>query len=335
MTQPPTLAVDARGLTIAWGRTPVVHDVSFDVRAGEVVALLGESGSGKTTILRALAGLHRIAAGTLSIGAQTVDAPGSRTWAPPEKRSVGVVFQDYALFPHLSVAKNIAYGAADRSEVDTLLGRVGLDGYGPRKVTELSGGEQQRVAVARVLAQRPRVVLLDEPFSNLNRSLRQQLRDDTVGVIRATGAAAVLVTHDPEEALACADRVAILRDGRLLQLDTPEHVYRQPSCVAAAHATGDAFVVPVDADGRSALGPLQTTGDGGFAVIRPEQIMLSTEGNGVVASVTRSAFVGPVVQVTIEIGDQTVRALHTGSFAAGSVVHARVDGTCHRVEAPC
>lgn len=331
MTNAPELAVEARNVSIAWGRTPVVHDVTLDVRVGEVVALLGESGSGKTTMLRALAGLHRIAAGALHVGGRVVDAPTSRAWVPPEQRRVGVVFQDYALFPNLTVAKNIAYGAADRSEVDALLAKVGLAGYGVRPVTALSGGEQQRVAVARVLAQRPRVVLLDEPFSNLNRSLRHQLRDDTMAMIRATGAAAVLVTHDPEEALASADRVAILRDGRLLQLDTPENVYRHPTCVAAAEATGDAFVVPVDAAGQSPLGPLDTRGDGPRAIVRPEQVVVATDGDGVEGVVQRCAFVGPSVQVHVAIDGATYRAPCPRGMAAGTDVRVRVDGACQRV----
>jgi iron(III) transport system ATP-binding protein len=333
MTHTPELAVEARNVTISWDRTTAVHDVTLDVRAGEVVALLGESGSGKTTMLRALAGLHPIAAGTLHVGGRLVDDPGSRAWVPPEQRRVGVVFQDYALFPNLTVARNIAYGAADRSQVDDLLSRVGLAGYGERPVTALSGGEQQRVAVARVLAQRPRVVLLDEPFSNLNRSLRHQLRDDTMAIIRATGAAAVLVTHDPEEALAAADRVAILRDGRVLQFDTPETVYHHPACVAAAEATGDAFVVPVDAHGQSPLGALDTIGDGPHAIVRPEQIVLATDGDGVDAVVRSCAFVGPAVQVHLAVDGAIYRAPCRQGMQAGAAVKIRVDGACQCVDA--
>ncbi|MEE2034899.1 ABC transporter ATP-binding protein, partial [Rhodococcus chondri] len=225
------------GLTVdkvcaRYGRNEVVTDVSVAVPRGELLAVLGPSGGGKTTLLRVVAGLHPASAGRVVVDGKPV------TDLPPERRGVGLVPQEGALFPHLNVARNIGYGLVRpsltarrsrrderRGRVDELLELVGLSGTGDRKPSQLSGGQQQRVALARALAPRPSVVLLDEPFSALDAGLRSSLRADVRALLREQAVAAVLVTHDQAEALAIADHVAVMLDGRIAQLGTPQEVY--------------------------------------------------------------------------------------------------------------
>lgn len=203
-----------------------VDGLSLSVAEGETVALLGPSGSGKTTVLRLVAGFERPDAGAVWIAGRPVAAAG--VWVPPEARGVGMVFQDYALFPHLTAAENVAFGLhclnrIDRSpRTDEVLDLVGMRAYAGRYPHELSGGQQQRVALARALAPRPFAVLLDEPFSNLDADLRAQVREEVRAILKQTGTSALFVTHDQEEALLLGDRVALIHEGRLQQVDTPE-----------------------------------------------------------------------------------------------------------------
>src|SRR5690606_15057930 len=251
-----------------------------DVPAGALTAVLGPSGCGKTTLLRCVAGFERVDAGEIRVGTRLVAGP--RLHAAPERRRVAVVPQEGALFPHLSVAGNVAYGldrAARRSgRVEEVLALVGLAGYGDRMPHQLSGGQQQRVAVARALAPRPPLVLLDEPFSALDASLRAELRHDVRQALRADGATAVLVTHDQGEALSMADRVAVMRDGRIVQYGTPAEVYGQPVDAWVADFVGEAVLLPARADDAVAhtpLGPVACAGaDRGevTVLIRPEQV---------------------------------------------------------------
>lgn len=326
-----TLALQLDSVSLAYGRTTVVHEVSLDVPQGEVCALLGASGSGKSTLLRSIAGLHRVKSGRLLVNGALAD-DGARAQIAPEKRSVGVVFQDYALFPNLNVRRNIAYGAPRGTDpTGKLLKQVGLSGYEKRRVAALSGGEQQRVALARVLAQQPSVVLLDEPFSNLDRSLRRRLRLDTFHAIRDAGAAAILVTHDPEEALAVADRVAVLSEGRMLQVDTPRAVYESPASREVALSTGDAFILEADADGNTLLGPVTTTGTGGQIVVRPEQIRLAESAGGVEAMVERTQFLGPHQLHHVRVGENAFWFPSNDAVKAQNSVRVEVRGTCKRV----
>lgn len=220
----------------------VVDDVSLTAPEGKVLALLGASGSGKSTILRLIAGLEAVDGGEILLGDE-IASTRKRT-APAETRRVGMVFQDYSLFPHLSAAANVAFGLAHlpRAEREALalawLGRVGLGARGNAYPHELSGGEQQRVALARALAPKPRAVLLDEPFSGLDPALREELRETTVQALAETGTTALFVTHDAEEALMVADRLAILKAGRLLQEAAPREAYDKPASLAAAAALG-------------------------------------------------------------------------------------------------
>ena len=218
---------------------PAVDGASFELNEGELLGLLGPSGCGKTTLLRLVAGFERPDAGEIVLGEQAVCGP--RMWLPPERRHVGVVFQDYALFPHLSVVENVAFGLEQlwrrgqlekkeiRLQAIASIDLVGLSGMEKRFPHELSGGQQQRVALARALAPRPPVVLLDEPFSNLDVQVRLYLRQEVRDILKRVGASGIFVTHDQEEALAIADKVAVMHEGRLAQVDTPERVYQQPA----------------------------------------------------------------------------------------------------------
>ncbi len=250
------------GVTKRFGATatPAVSEASFELREGELLGLLGPSGCGKTTLLRLVAGFERPDAGEIVLGKQAVC--GSRTWLPPERRHVGVVFQDYALFPHLSVIENVAFGLEQlwrrgqlkkqeiRLQAIASIELVGLLGMEKRFPHELSGGQQQRVALARALAPRPPVVLLDEPFSNLDVQVRLYLRQEVRDILKQVGASGIFVTHDQEEALAIADKVAVMNEGRLVQVDTPERIYQHPgSRFIADFVTQANFVAATWQDG--------------------------------------------------------------------------------------
>jgi iron(III) transport system ATP-binding protein len=229
-------------------RAPAVDGLSLDVAEGEIVALLGPSGCGKTTTLRLVAGFETPDAGTVTIRGAIVAGEGRHV--PPEARGVGIVFQDYALFPHLTVADNVRFGlhrtgrgARDKRVAETL-SLVGLEAFAARYPHELSGGQQQRVAVARALAPAPALMLLDEPFSNLDADLRAQMRDEVEGLLRSTGTTAIFVTHDQEEAFTLADRVGVLSGGRIEQLAAPEDVYHHPASQFVAEFVGAADFAP-------------------------------------------------------------------------------------------
>ena len=271
------------GLRKSFGPVVALAGIDLELRRGETLALLGPSGCGKTTLLRTVAGLERPDAGTIEIGGELVVGPGRSL--PPERRRLGMVFQDVALFPHLSVAENVAYGirrAPDRdARVTELLELVGLPDAGARRPHELSGGMQQRVALARALAPRPAVVLLDEPFANLDLTLRTQLRGELRRVLDATGSSALLVTHDQAEALTLADRVAVMRQGAIDQVDSPERVYAVPATPFVATFVGVANLVRAEVAGgvaQTPLGPVRLlAGPGGgraLVVIRPEHVDL-------------------------------------------------------------
>ncbi len=238
------MSVEVSGLSRSFGLTRAVDDVTLEVRTGEIFGVLGPSGCGKTTLLRLIAGFERPQAGAVTVGGSLVAGDG--TWVPPERRRIGMVFQDYALFPHLTVERNVAFGVSRGAGGDTqrALELVGLQHKADRHPHELSGGERQRVALARALAPGPDVVLLDEPFSNLDATLRADLRREVELILRDAGATAILVTHDQEEALTLADRLALMREGRIVQVGSPEDVYAQPSERWAAQFVGEVNVIP-------------------------------------------------------------------------------------------
>ncbi len=237
-----------------FGAVRAVEAASVEIGKGEFVALLGPSGCGKTTLLRLVAGFEAPEEGVVRIGERVV-AGGA--WVPPERRHVGMVFQDYALFPHLTVAGNAGYGLGRRrreARVREALDLVGLSAHGDRYPHELSGGQQQRVALARALAPEPSVVLLDEPWSNIDPLLRASMRDELAAILRATGVTVLLVTHEQEEAFSLADRVALMREGAIVQTGTPEEIYYRPANRWAAEFVGAANVLP----GRLAGGLVET-----------------------------------------------------------------------------
>jgi iron(III) transport system ATP-binding protein len=350
-TRPP--ALDCAGLRKSFGDVPAVRDVSFQVGPGEILALLGPSGCGKTTTLRLIAGFERADAGAVRIGGHpVVDEHRS---LPPEARRVGMVFQDYALFPHLTVGANVQYGldapsgrsgglggrlsrlagryvpyarVAPDDRVREALALVSLEDMADRYPHELSGGEAQRVALARALAPRPELILLDEPFSNLDTRLRASVRAEVRAILKRAGAAAVFVTHDQEEAFSLADRVGVMWEGRVAQLGTPLEIYRRPATRAVAAFVGDADFLPGRAaDGvvTTALGSAATVGEVGRgdrveAMLRPETVRVVAgaasdppgDGNWVTAQVIEHTYYGH---------DQVI-ALR---LAGGALVHARLD----------
>ncbi len=273
-------ALSVRALHKSFGRSPVLAGLELDVHAGSLTAVLGSSGCGKTTLLRLVAGFERAGGGTIEVGGQLVS--GARTHVAPERRGVGFVAQEGALFPHLDVAANVAFGLprAERksARVGELLELVGLAGLERRHPHELSGGQQQRVALARALAPSPRLVLLDEPFDALDASLRAQVRAEVREALRHSGATALLVTHDQEEALSLADVVAVMRDGRIVQAADPQTLYSDPLDAELAGFLGEAVLLPALLRGgqaETALGLLPTRG-----APRPSGDASSSNGNG-------------------------------------------------------
>jgi iron(III) transport system ATP-binding protein len=274
------LAIDAEGVEKAFGHTPAVAGASLRVGSGELVALLGPSGSGKTTLLRVIAGFEEPDAGRVAIAGRPVAGDGA--WVEPEHRRIGMVFQDGALFPHLTVAGNVGFGAGRRERVAECLELVGLAGRADDYPHELSGGERQRVALARALAADPEVVLLDEPFAALDAGLRESLRQEVTEILRTAGTSALLVTHDQAEALSLAATVAVMRDGRIEQVGTPEEIYERPRSRWLAEFLGEADVLPGTAHGgviECELGRFGAAGElaGNVnVVIRPESVAIGS-----------------------------------------------------------
>lgn len=314
-----------------YGRSVILRDVDLDIESGTLMAVLGASGSGKTTLLRVLAGFLRPSKGAVVLGDRVVAADG--VWVPPERRRVGIVPQEGALFPHLDVAGNIGFGLprGDRERVEEMLELVGLQGLGAARPQELSGGQQQRVALARALAPRPEIVLLDEPFAALDAELRVQLRLEVRNMLQRAGATAVLVTHDQDEALSMADVVAIMRDGSVAQVDTPQRLYERPIDLATARFVGDAVVLAATLTEpgwvHCDLGRIAVIGDAarqGTVVLRPEQLALVAEpvagqgADGAPGRIVASSYYGHdrVLVVALETGlDVSVRV--PGSAVAG------------------
>jgi len=298
----------------------VLHEISLNVALGELVCLVGPSGCGKSTTLRLAAGLETVQAGEIRIGAAVVGAPGRHL--PPEKRGVGMVFQDYALFPHLTVLNNVAFGldrlpTAERlARARDMLRRVGLDQHLEAFPATLSGGEQQRVALARALAPEPALMLLDEPFSGLDLQLRDEVRDHTAALMRRSGAATLMVTHDPGEAMQMADRIAVMREGRLIQVDTPAAVYGRPADAFVAGFFGPVNQFRGEARGGAVatpFGALPTRGPDGpvEVVIRPEAMQLSA--GGAAAEVLDSRPLGALGRVCLKMaapGELAEREFH-------------------------
>lgn len=328
------VALDRVGLR--YGAIPALSAVSLDVAEGEIVGLLGPSGSGKSTLLRLVAGIERPSEGRVLIDG--VEVAGPARFVEPEARRVGMVFQDYALFPHLTVAANVAFGlrGRPRAEVDRivtgLLGRVGLARYASAHPHTLSGGERQRVALARALAPAPRVLLMDEPFSSLDGRLRDQVREETLDLLRETATTTIFVTHDPDEAMRAADRIALLHEGRLVQCGAAEELYTRPSTLFAARFFSDVN----ELDGTCRQGRVETPlgvfaapalADGAPArvCIRPEHLRLASGPSGLAARVVRTAFLGEIDHLVLAVPGLdtrlTLRAFGRTGVEAEDVVY--------------
>lgn len=325
----------------SYGARPVLVDVDLEVREGTLTAILGASGSGKTTLLRIVMGFVAADRGSVSVGGRLV-ADARRVHVPPDKRAVGYVAQEGALFPHLTVAENIGFGLprSERkrgSRIDEALDLVGLErGYAGRRPQELSGGEQRRVALARALAPRPAVVLLDEPFSGLDAALRAETRAAVLAAMAGSGATAVLVTHDQAEALSMGDQVAVLREGRLVQTASPAALYRAPADLEVARFVGEAVVLAGEARAGTVsceLGKLAVRGntqEGQVQVmIRPEQIRVAADCDGIPATVVGRSFFGPETVLRLELeggAPVSARLLGEGVPEPGSKVGLQVEG---------
>jgi iron(III) transport system ATP-binding protein len=319
--------VHCKGLTKQFGETTAVDDVSLEIEHGQTLALLGPSGCGKTTLLRLICGFEHPDSGSISIGGVQVAGGGKNV--APEKRRVGMVFQDYALFPHLSVRDNISFGMRGngRTErVERLLAGTGLAGLGSRMPQELSGGQQQRVALARSLAAEPQVMLLDEPFSNLDPELRHRLREAGRAILESLQLTAIFVSHDQEEALSLSGRLAIMMDGRIQQVGPPSEVYNYPATRAVASFLGDANFLPGECkDGRLQfeLGSVDAMSDLTGAVevmVRPERLKLDGD-TGVPVEVVHSDYFGHDQLATVRLpsGSAVKVRLQPGrDFEAGS-----------------
>lgn len=298
------MALELQGLVKSFGEVRALDGVSLSVQPGELFTLLGPSGCGKTTLLRTIAGFVQQDAGHVRVGEDLLDG------VPPHRRDVGLVFQNYALFPHLSVGENVAFGLEERrlpraqvdKQVAEALEAVRLTGYGDRRPDQLSGGQRQRVGIARALAIEPRVLLMDEPLSNLDAQLRVLMREEIRALQRAAGRTTVYVTHDQEEALAISDRIAVFEGGRLQQVGTPSEIYRQPANAFVAGFVGRANALPLERL-RSVLPGLAPETQ---CVIRPEDVIVhaaserSISEHALRGTVARTSFLGPVLRAWIE-----------------------------------
>jgi iron(III) transport system ATP-binding protein len=357
------LVLSARGLRKSYGgkhgaSVHAVNQADLDVRQGELVVLLGPSGCGKTTLLRMLAGLERPDTGSIELHGSVVFDAAARTWVGPERRRVGMMFQSYALWPHMSVAKNAAYPLEGRRgdarpsrdeigrRVHDMLSRLGLDGLGGRYPGELSGGQQQRVALARALLGEPAVVFFDEPLSNVDTKVRRRLR----GMIRELKQegliSGVYVTHDQEEAIELGDRVAVMQHGRIVQIDTPLEIYEHPKSMYVAEVIGEANAIPAEITQRQgqalvAKTPLGTfrcvaeqdakPGDEGELVVRPEQVQVraleDAPASGPRAgrlthggTVTEVIPLGSAVELHVACGGVSLMAITSGDDRAAAAV---------------
>mgnify|MGYP003122900044 CR=1 FL=1 len=317
----------------------VLDGVSFSVKPGEILCLLGPSGCGKTTLLRIAAGVEQQNVGRVFLDGREVAGPG--TFVPAEARGLGLVFQDYALFPHLSVLDNVLFGTDRRGRASAVqlardtMARMGISRYERSYPHALSGGEQQRVALVRALMPRPRVLLMDEPFSGLDRTLRDQVRSDTLALLKDTDSTAVVVTHDPEEAMLIGDRIALLRAGHVVQVGPPEALFRRPADLEAARFFSELNELETEARGgvaQTPLGPVATpdVADGTRLVIaiRPHALRAGgAGGEGVTATVVGRRFLGEVERLDLELEGMArpmVARMTAGTAPAGDRVRVSV-----------
>ena len=343
-------------LVVTYGSVTAVRDVSFTVEDGEFVSLLGPSGCGKTTTLRCIAGLEGTSAGTIRIGDEVVAADGQDV--PPEKRGINMVFQSYAVWPHMTVFENVAYGLRTRrepaasveSKVREALMLVGLEGYAARYGTELSGGQQQRVALARAIVTSPRLLLFDEPLSNLDAGLRDRMRFELVELQRRLGQTSLYVTHDQSEAMLMSDRIILMKDGEMIQSGSPRDLYDRPATRFAAEFIGNANILNgtivssghggsasvaltsgVTIEGRFSWAERMRSSGSVLVCIRAESIHRISDGEGSTncydARVGTTNFLGPVVSCKLQIGGIDLRAELPARNppSAGEAIRVRID----------
>jgi len=315
-----------KNLSVSFGGQEILHDVNLSVEQKELIAVLGSSGAGKSTLLRLIAGFEAPSAGEIWLSGQKVSSADTLT--APERRGIGIVPQDAALFPHLTVSGNIEFGlrglgkAEKQARVLELLKLVRMEEFADRTPDQLSGGQAQRVALARALANKPALVLLDEPFSALDAELREVLRLEVKAALKAEGATAILVTHDQEEALSLADRVAIMRSGTIIQVGTPTEIYNAPADLGIATFLGDSVLINgevVDGKVHTALGKLTALnhiedGQKGVVAVRSENFYLQPNPNGD-SEVIGRVFFGHDAVVEVQTPSQKIRARSNGPFA--------------------
>jgi len=315
------------GIRKEFGSTVALSDFTLEIESGELICLLGPSGCGKTTALRVLAGFEKPDAGTVIVGGEDI------TSLPTAKRNFGMVFQEYSLFPNMTGRANVEFalklrkaGSAERKEtVDRLLTITGLTEHANKFPHQMSGGQRQRVALARALASQPRVLLLDEPLSALDAKVRDSLREEIRRVQREVGVTTLFVTHDQHEALAIADRVGVMSNGRLEQLDPPRALYERPASAFVAGFVGTVNRLPAEPEGdrwrvlNRSINAQATVQGAHLAVIRPEQLMIDADPSGD-ATVTEVTFLGPLTRVVVKRSDQSLIAdLLTSEFGGVNV----------------
>ena len=348
-----TMSLEFHNVSHSYGATRVLQDISFGTSLGDILCLLGPSGGGKSTLLRLAAGLEPLQSGHLTLDGQTLAKPGQEP--PPEDRPIGLVFQDHVLFPHLNVSANLGFGlrgmaqAAITARIEELLEQVDLVGFGKRYPHELSGGQAQRVALARAMAPKPRVLLLDEPFASVDSTLRRQLRRTTREALKTAGTTAIVVTHDPDEAMELADSIAIMAAGRIAQHASPAEIWRKPATLAVALLFGDAVELAAhvhDGVAQSAFGQLSTpqftdvANGQALLAVRPEGIQLTAVDSNHPASavITDLRLLGHRWQVGLEALDQAMQGQSTArparisatvqspqGLAIGAKVHTSLD----------
>ena len=302
-------------LTRSYAGIVAVDHLNLSVAAGEIVCLLGPSGCGKTTLLRLISGIERPTSGSVFINGEEV--AGAKSFVPPEKRGVGLMFQDFALFPHMTVLDNVAYGlkslkAEERKQAaQAILDRVGLGSFAAAYPSTLSGGQQQRVALARAIVPRPAVMLMDEPFSGLDVQLRDEMQEETLALLRETRATALIVTHNPEEAMRIADRIAVLDKGRVIQIGTAEELYRAPASLFVARLFSEINEIPATAKGgrietKAGALPASNIADGPAVLAIRERAISLSQGDrpsqaALPGRVLASRFLGDIVRLDVAL----------------------------------
>lgn len=330
-----SVALNVSHLTCCYHGQSILNDLSLQVQKGEIVCLLGSSGCGKTTLLKVIAGLLPLTSGLIEINQKIMTDQGESL--APEQRNIGMIFQDYALFPHLTVAKNIGFGLNDFSKsdraarVDAMLSLVKLDGLGDRYPHQLSGGQQQRVAIARALASKPDLLLLDEPFSNIDTQVRHGLIQEIRRIFKAEGVTAIFVTHSREEAFAFSDRLAVMNQGVIEQYGPASDLYRQPLSPFVADFLGVSAYLPVKVSQGTIHSPLgdfalpQSVNDGSYQwLLRPENLQMTASEQGS-ARIRDVQFMGENFRFWIAIGGHTLIAHSLVSFDVNSCVDLQVN----------